>query len=92
MLPGTPPPDDLCEEHARIWKAWRDNHYDWRAPSEWPGGGFIMDNRTSHEAREADWDRKNRGQMEQTEHQCRSGRSPQCTRTPPSGLGADQSS
>ncbi|GGQ61505.1 hypothetical protein [Streptomyces asoensis] len=41
----------------------RDNHYDFRNPSEWPGGSHILDSRTTHDEREAEWDRKNLAQM-----------------------------
>lgn len=72
-------PADLCPEHRRIWRAWRDNRYKPWAPTEWPGGSHIMDSRTSHTERAADWQRKNAEQQAATEEICRSGRSPQCT-------------
>lgn len=71
-------PHDLCAEHARIWQAWRNNHYNPRAPREW-GGGHIMDSRTTHTERAATWDSRNLAQMILTEEVCRGGRSPQCT-------------
>lgn len=75
-----PIPPDLCPEHKRIARAWRDNHYDPSRPSEWPGGSHIMDSRTSHAERAAGWDRKNREQVDLTIDCCRSGSSPQCNR------------
>jgi hypothetical protein len=72
-------PGDLCREHARIWDGWAQLNYNWRNPTEWPGGSHIMDSRTSHTDRAADWERKSRAQLEQVERICRSGRSPQCT-------------
>ncbi len=82
---STPIPRDLCPVHREIAYAWRDNHYSPWNPSEWPGGSHIMDSRTSHTERSADWDRKNLQQIELTIDCCRSGRSPQCSpgrRTP----------
>lgn len=76
---NTPIPADLCPEHQRIAREWRDNHYSPWNPTEWPGGGFLMDNRTSHEERERDWDRQNLEQIEVVVSVCRAGRSPQCT-------------
>lgn len=75
---STPIPRDLCPVHREIAYAWRDNHYSPWNPSEWPGGSHIMDSRTSHTERGADWDRKNLQQIELTIDCCRSGRSPQC--------------
>lgn len=72
-----PFPTDLCPEHKRIYTAWRDHHYDPTRPKEW-GGGHILDSRTTHAERAADWDSKNLGQMILTEETCRSGKSPQC--------------
>ena len=74
----TAPPEDLCPEHARIWRAWRDHHYDPRHPKDWPGQP-LMDARTSHADRRADWQAKNAEQIAEVEQCCRSGRSPQCT-------------
>lgn len=39
MLTG-PIPTDLCPAHNEIARGWRDNHYNWRDPSEWPAGVF----------------------------------------------------
>jgi hypothetical protein len=72
-------PDDICPAHAKIARAWRDNHYNAHKPTEWPGGSHIMDSRTTHAERGAKWDRKNLDAVEQTFRICRSGRSPQCT-------------
>ena len=81
----TPIPKDLCPTHRRIALAWRNNHYDRRNPGEWPNGRsskhryLLMDGRTSHEARERDFDRKNQEQIDLVIDLCRSGRSPQCS-------------
>lgn len=71
-------PSDLCPAHAEIWKGWRDYSYDPRNPRE-PGGGQLMDARTSHTERQAAWDRYNGEAMELAERICRSGKSPQCS-------------
>ncbi|WP_217223139.1 hypothetical protein [Streptomyces anulatus] len=76
---STPIPRDLCPVHREIAYSWRDHHYSPWTPSKWPGGSHIMDSRTSHAERGADWDRKNLQQIELTIGCCRSGRSPQCT-------------
>jgi hypothetical protein len=75
---STPIPKDLCPVHREHFRDWRDNGYNPRHPTEWPGGSHILDSRTSHDARETDWDRKNLQQMELVARICRSGRSPQC--------------
>lgn len=77
-MPRVTIPDDLCPEHQRIGRAWRNNRYDPRNPREW-GGGHILDSRTSHTERAAGWARKNAEQITATIATCRSGRSPQCT-------------
>jgi hypothetical protein len=77
---GGSPPADLCREHAKIWTEWAALNYNWRHPCEWPGSSIIMDNRTSHDARAADWDRKTRQQLDLVEKICRSGNSPQCSK------------
>ena len=79
---STPIPNDLCAIHREHFRDWRDNHYNARNPTEWPGGGFILDCRTSHQERERDWDRKNLQQMDLIARICRSGRSPQCQPAP----------
>ncbi|WP_327259994.1 hypothetical protein [Streptomyces sp. NBC_01240] len=87
MLTG-PIPTDLCPAHNEIARGWRDNHYNWRDPSEWPAGvsapyrTHILDNRTSHEEREKRFDEKNQQQIDLVVQSCRSGRSPQCGATP----------
>lgn len=73
-----PFPRDLCPEHSRIWQAWRNHHYNPRAPKDWPGQ-MILDSRTTHAERAATWDSKNLAEMILTEEICRGGRSPQCT-------------
>lgn len=72
-------PNDLCPVHREQFREWRANDYNPNNPTEWPGGGFLMDSRTSHEERERDWDRQNQEQMDLVARICRSGRSPQCT-------------
>lgn len=73
------PPDDLCGEHGRIWREWwrHSKSYSTLDPKDWPGQR-IMDSRTSHDARRAEWLRKGVGQLQLTEQICRSGKSPQC--------------
>lgn len=69
----------LCPVHWKRWIEWRENHYQPQAPSEWPGVGTgIMDSRTSHEERAAEWQRKNQEQMDFVSRVCLSGLSPQC--------------
>ncbi|MEV6854775.1 hypothetical protein AB0M89_13310 [Streptomyces microflavus] len=87
MLTGPIPPD-LCPAHQQIALNWRNNHYDWRDPGEWPAGmssqfrTHLMDNRTSHEERERKFDEKNQQQIDMAIRFCRSGRSPQCSPVP----------
>ncbi|MFH8410707.1 hypothetical protein ACH4FX_38940 [Streptomyces sp. NPDC018019] len=86
MTPA-PIPADLCPAHRRIAMDWHNNDYDARNPGEWPAGRsvssgectLLMDSRTSHDEREAEFARKNAEQAELTIRVCRSGRSPQCT-------------
>lgn len=89
-------PADLCPAHREIAKGWRDNHFDFRNPGEWPAGLSVTSGErtylttslttsrsgphgTSFDEREAEFERKNREQVELTIRICRSGRSPQCT-------------
>ncbi|MFK8851312.1 hypothetical protein [Streptomyces sp. Ac-502] len=66
---------------------WRNNDYDFRNPGEWPAGRsvssgnrtFLMDARTPHDEREAEFSCKNAEQIELVIRICRSGRSSQCT-------------
>lgn len=80
FTPGAQPPDDLCAEHKRIWKAWQKyaRSYDSDNPREY-GGGHIMDSRTSHAHRRRDWILKGIKDLDLTEQICRRGSSPQCT-------------
>jgi hypothetical protein len=73
------PPDDLCGEHGRIWIQWWQHSKSYRAddPKDWPGC-HILDARTSHAARRAEWLRKGLGQLQTVENICRTGTSPQC--------------
>lgn len=73
-------PAGLCPHHWRQAADWRNNHYDPRRPSEWPGGAALMDSRTSHAERERWWAEKNTEQIGLVAAACRSGRDPQCTR------------
>jgi hypothetical protein len=75
---NTPIPDDLCLLHREQFRAYRENHYSPRNPTEWPGGSHIMDSRVSHAERDRDWDRKNLQIMQDIADQCRSGRIPGC--------------
>lgn len=68
----------LCPVHRAHAFDWRNNAYNVHRPSEWPGGGMLMDNRTLHAARRADWEAKNQAQILIIVGICRSGRSPQC--------------
>ncbi|WP_431999290.1 hypothetical protein [Streptomyces sioyaensis] len=85
--PSVPIPADLCPVHRALAKEWRDNHFDIRNPGDWPAGRsvtsgkryLLMDNRTTVHEREAEFERKNREQVEMIIRSCRSGRSPQCT-------------
>lgn len=88
MSKGMKAPDHLCPEHKRIWVGWRDNSYNPRNPTEWPGKAHIMDSRTSHQTRAAEWDRKNRAQMDLVAGVCARGMSPQCDRPAPTGVEA----
>lgn len=80
-------PADLCPVHRALAKEWRDNHFDIWNPGDWPAGQsvtsgerrLLMDNRTTVKEREAEFERKNREQVEMIIRSCRSGRSPQCT-------------
>lgn len=74
------PPEGLCPEHARIWRSWWDyaRSYDPRHPKDFGNMGPIMDNRTSHAERRADWLRKGVVQLDLTVKICRHGSSPQC--------------
>ncbi|RKE02999.1 hypothetical protein [Streptomyces sp. TLI_171] len=70
-----------CPAHREIWLGWRNNRYDLRRPSEWPGTpSGIMDSRTSHEERAYGWAEKNAAQMELVAGICGRGTSPQCSR------------
>lgn len=73
-------PDDLCAEHRRHWREWRDraHRYDPRAPREFDGG-HITDSRTSHEDRRHRWLAAGAEQCALTERICRTGWSIQCT-------------
>jgi hypothetical protein len=77
--PSNRAPEDLCDEHARIWREWwkHSHSYNSSDPKDWPGQR-IMDSRTSHNARRAEWLRKGLEQLHLTERICRSGTSPQC--------------
>jgi hypothetical protein len=82
-------PPDLCPEHRRIARTWLDVHYNPRHPCEWPGGSIIMDARTSHATRAADWRRKTSDQVALIIRCCRRRTSPQCTTPNPDPPGAE---
>lgn len=73
------PPADLCAEHGRIWRDWWKHSHSYSSldPKDWPGQR-IMDSRTSHDSRRAEWLRKGLEQLQLTERICRSGKSSQC--------------
>lgn len=75
-------PEGLCVFHRELCRRWRENHYDPRNPSEWPGGSPLIDSHTSHAERERGWDEKNRAEIARITEACRTGRSRQCTRRP----------
>lgn len=83
----TPPiPAGLCPVHHQHATAWATNDYQPHNPTEWPGGAFLMDNRTTHDERAREWDRKNSAQVELIARICHSGTSPQCHRKLAAGL------
>lgn len=73
----------LCSVHREHAFGYRNLIYSPHNPTEWPGGAHIMDNRTDHETRRKDWERKSEEQVKLIVSICRSGRSPQCTHTMP---------
>lgn len=79
-FPGRKPPADLCAEHARIWRSWWDyaTSYDPRHPKDYGHLSGIMDSRTSHAERRANWLRQGVQSLELVAQICRSGQSPQC--------------
>jgi hypothetical protein len=82
LAPGSVPPADLCAAHRESWSKWRTYalSYDPRYPKDFGNIGPIMDARTSHADRRAEWVRKGRLQLDQVEALCRRGGSPQCSR------------
>lgn len=74
----------FCRVHRQLAWNWLINEYDRHNPCDWPGGlktqrGVgVMDSRTAHAARAAEFERKNRAQAELIAKICRSGCSPQC--------------
>jgi hypothetical protein len=73
------PPADLCDEHGRIWREWWKHSHSYSSldPKDWPGQR-IMDSRTSHNRRRAEWLTKGLEQLQLIERICRTGTSPQC--------------
>ena len=60
----------LCPACAIARTKWRRVVYSpWR-PAEWPGGQHILDSRTSHAERRADWEKKTAQQIELIESIC----------------------
>lgn len=74
------PPADLCPAHRKVWRNYAALTYDPRHPHEWPGISVIMDNRTDHAKRAADWDHKTREVLASIERICRGGHSIHCTK------------
>jgi hypothetical protein len=61
----------LCSRCHESRRKWRLVEYDPRNPSEWPSKGRgIMDARTTHAARRADWERKTADQIALIERIC----------------------
>ena len=60
----------LCPACQAARAGWLRLDYNPRHPSEWPGGQQILDARTSHTARRADWQRKTAQQIAAIEDRC----------------------
>lgn len=60
----------LCPACAAARTKWRQVIYNPRRPSEWPGGQHILDSRTSHTERRADWEKKTAEQVALIEGIC----------------------
>lgn len=65
--------EGLCGKHGAAVANWAKVVYNPRAPKEWPGGP-LMDSRTSHADRRADWERKTAAQIEMIKGFCRDNR------------------
>ena len=63
-------PPGMCLAHRGQWLGYRNLTYSPWHPCEWPGLAVILDSRTSHAARAADWDRKSIEQMRLTADIC----------------------
>lgn len=62
---------DLCPKCHESRRKWRLVEYNPRHPSEWPGTpNPIMDARTTHEQRRADWVRKTAAHIAHVEEIC----------------------
>jgi hypothetical protein len=60
----------LCPTCQPIRAQWLRLDYDPRHPSEWPGQQQILDARTSHTERRADWQRKTDRIVTDIENRC----------------------
>jgi hypothetical protein len=60
----------LCHTCQPIRAQWLRLDYNPRHPSEWPGRQQILDARTSHTERRADWQRKTAAQVQAIENAC----------------------
>ena len=53
----------LCPACTQILHTWYNVIYNDQDPREWPGGTHIMDSRTTHRERRADWETKTARQI-----------------------------
>lgn len=60
----------LCPGCQTARAQWLRLDYNPRHPTEWPGRQQILDSRTSHTARHADWQRKTAQQVQLIENIC----------------------
>lgn len=60
----------LCPACQPIRAGWLRLDYNPRHPTEWPGGQQILDARTTHTERRADWARKTAQQVQAIEDLC----------------------
>lgn len=61
---------NLCPACQAIRAQWLRLDYNPRHPTEWPGQQQILDARTSHAERRADWQRKTAQQVVDIENRC----------------------
>lgn len=60
----------LCPACQTIRANWLRLTYNPKKPAEWPGGQHILDSRTTHAERRADWERKTARQVQLIESIC----------------------